>query len=279
MAKIGLKYPVYKGTAAGVLGKGVKADITIEMNDVELYADDGLAESYKGFKKGSITLETSNMTKTDKALLLGKTVVGNLITSNAADVYPYVGFGFYGAELIDGVISYRAIWLPKVQFSEPADSNSTKGETLSFGTHSLPGTILKDATGNYKKEESFAVETDAIAWLNVFTGLPAIPSGGLTALSLVGAAGVLSPAFGVAIRSYTFGGVTAVSVTITATAAAHTIKLYEVIAGVDTYVQDIVSGTASAALAQIIGSKLYKIVAFEAAKASQTTFVTVVKVS
>ncbi len=152
MAKIGLKYPVYKGTSSGALGKGVKADISIEINDVQLYADDDIAENDKSFKKGTITLDTSNMTKEDKNLLLGHTVVGNEITSNVADIYPYVGFGFYGAEIINGVKSYRAIWLPKVQFSEPADSNATKGDGLVFGVYSLTGTILKDAIGDWKKE-------------------------------------------------------------------------------------------------------------------------------
>ena len=35
MAKIGLKYPVYKGaTTQGVIGKAIQADITITTNNV-----------------------------------------------------------------------------------------------------------------------------------------------------------------------------------------------------------------------------------------------------
>ncbi|MFA7256793.1 MAG: major tail protein [Kiritimatiellales bacterium] len=275
MAKIGLKYPVYKGTSSGVLGKGIKADVKIEMNDIQLYGDDGIAESHKSFKKGTITVDTTNMTKTDKSLLLGHVVVGNEITSNQADAYPYVGFGFYGAELIDNVVSYRAIWLPKVQFSEPADNNETKKESLAFGTHSLDGTILTDTSGDWKKEESFTLEADAIAYLNTKAGIPVDASTGLSALSLAGTGGTLSPAFGAAIRYYTFGGVSAASVTVTPTAASHIIQL--LVDGV--FVQNIISGQASSAIEMAIGTKKLTLIAQEAGKQSQTTEIIVVKTS
>ena len=54
MAKIGLKYPVYKtDSAAGVIGKAIQADISITVNDVKLYADDAVAESDKSFQNGN----------------------------------------------------------------------------------------------------------------------------------------------------------------------------------------------------------------------------------
>lgn len=83
-------------------------------------------------------------------------------------------------------------------------------------------------------------------------------SGGLTALTLTGVGGALSPAFATGLRSYTFGGVSAASVTITPTAAAHTIKLY--IDGV--YSATIASGSASASIALVInvGKKLTLVV-------------------
>ncbi|MBD0381285.1 phage tail tube protein [Paenibacillus sedimenti] len=90
-------------------------------------------------------------------------------------------------------------------------------------------------------------------------------SSGLTALSLTGAGGTLSPAFSAGNRSYTFGGVTASSITVTATAASHALKLY--IDGV--YSQDLTSGSASAAIALTlnVGKKL-TIIATESGKTS-----------
>jgi hypothetical protein len=111
------------------------------------------------------------------------------------------------------------------------------------------------------------------------TGLPALgvtASGGLTALALTGAGGSISPAFATGNRNYTFGGVSATSVTVTATAASHTLKLY--IDGA--YSQDLTTATPSAAIPLTInvGKKL-TIIAYEAGKAQQVTEIIVIKTS
>lgn len=98
------------------------------------------------------------------------------------------------------------------------------------------------------------------------SGQPALgltASGGLTALSLAGTGGTLSPAFANTTYYYSFGGVSAASVTVTATAANHTLLLF--IDGV--YSATLTSGSASAAITLTlnVGKKL-TIVAYEAAK-------------
>jgi hypothetical protein len=98
-------------------------------------------------------------------------------------------------------------------------------------------------------------------------------SGGLTALSLAGTGGTLAPAFATGTRSYAFTGVTATSVTVTATAASHTLWLY-----VDgTFTQVLTSGSASSAIAMSAGSKKLTIVAFESGKTRQVTEIVVQK--
>ena len=88
-------------------------------------------------------------------------------------------------------------------------------------------------------------------------------SGGLTALTLTGAGGTLVPSFSAALRSYIFSGVSATSVTVTPTAANHTIKLF--VDGV--YVQDVTSGAASASISLTINvSKKITLICYEAAK-------------
>ena len=275
MAKIGLKYPVYKGSTGGVIGKALTADITIETNNAELYADDAIAESDYSFKSGTISLGVDELSDAVQAEFLGHTIVSDEMTAKSTDTPAYVGIGFYGIKMVAGVRKYRAIFFPKVMFSEPSDSEKTQGESIEFGTSTLEGKILKNDLDKWKIEKTFALAADAIAYLNTAVGLAVVASGGLTALSMAGTGGTLSPAFGVGVRSYTFGGVSAASVTVTPTAASHTIKLY-----VDgAYVQEVVSGTASAAIAMTIGSKKITLVAYEAGKASQTTEIIVVKTS
>jgi len=276
MAKIGLKYPVYKGAVNyGVIGKAIQADLSFDLNSAKLYADDALAETDNSFKGGKITLGLDELSDTIQQEFLGHSISDGEMTANTNDVAPYVGFGFYGGKKVAGVQKYRAIWIPKVQFGEPADSNKTKGETVEFGTSTIEGNVIADASGNWKKEKTFALEDDAKAYLNAKAGIPVTASAGLSALALTGIGGTLSPVFGTAVRTYSFGGVTAVSVTVTATAANHTMNLYA--DGV--FLQALLSGTASAAIPMSIGSKKLTIVAQEVGKQSQTTEIVVIKIS
>lgn len=100
------------------------------------------------------------------------------------------------------------------------------------------------------------------------------PSAGLTSLSLAGTGGTLTPSFASNNYSYTFSGVTASSVTVTATGANQTIKLY--VDGV--FFQNLSSGQASNAIALTLnkGKKL-TIVANADGKAPVTYEVIVVK--
>ena len=114
MSKIGLKYPVYalateneetsviSYSGGRVLAKAIKADISIEKNDIKLYADDVVAEEDNSFKSGKVTLEHDDLPDYAKVDLLGNTegavvdaAIGTKeIIASSSDVAPYVGFGF-----------------------------------------------------------------------------------------------------------------------------------------------------------------------------------------
>lgn len=99
-------------------------------------------------------------------------------------------------------------------------------------------------------------------------------SAGLSALALTGTGGTLTPSFAGNKYSYTFSGVSATSVTVTATGAGQTIKLY----ADGAYVQDLVSAAASNAinLTLNVGRKL-TIIANETGKSQIVYEVIVVK--
>lgn len=100
------------------------------------------------------------------------------------------------------------------------------------------------------------------------------PSAGLSGLSLTGTGGTLEPDFSTDINSYAFSGVTADSITVTATAANHNIMLY-----VDgAYVQQLTSGSPSAAISMSeIGSKKLTILANEAGKTQKQYEIIIIK--
>lgn len=100
-------------------------------------------------------------------------------------------------------------------------------------------------------------------------------STGLTALALSGTGGTLSPAYAAGTTYYTFDGVTATVVKITATGVGQTIKLF-----VDnTYVGNLTSGTAYDLSMSAIGSKKAVVMANETGKAPKIYEIVIVKVS
>lgn len=177
MAKIGLKYPVWKGKTSGVIGKAIQADISITVNNVSLFADDAVSESDRSFQNGTITLGIDDLKDELQAEFLGHSVdeATGEIVAKATDTPPYVGIGFYGTKKVNNVPKYRAVWLPKVQFGEPSDTNTTKGETVTFNTPVLEGTIMVDETGVWKNEQTFDSEAEAKTYLDGKAGIVVTP--------------------------------------------------------------------------------------------------------
>lgn len=176
-------------------------------------------------------------------------------------------------------------------FFNPSDTQGQKAlyDSLTGGTvltYSIvfpsPLTAQWDFSAVVTKFTTGAAMEDAISFeatLKV-TGTPSLgitASGGLTALSFTGGTTpVFSPTFANGVPSYSFTFTTAASVTLTATAASHTIQLY--IDGV--FVQTLQSGVASSAIAFAAAqSKKIDIVAFESGKASKYYEVIAVRTS
>lgn len=283
MSKVGLKYPVFAlatetGSAisysnGAVIAKAITANISIETNDVKLYADDVIVETDKSFSGGTISLNVDDLTDAVKVALLGYTegaeadaILGSKNLSAGGSTTPAtVGVGFYGKRVRGGAYSWRAIWLKKVQFAEPADEFATKGETTEFKTPTIEGTIMLAADEFWKDEATFSSEAAAIAWLNGKAGISTSASNNITALAL--ANGTLTPTFAATTYLYSCAIVAAVATTITATFAAGTAKVY--VDGV--YNQSLTTEVASASIPVADGSnKLIEIVVQESGKSPVT---------
>lgn len=173
MAKIGLRKLYYSnltetnGTPAydGVktLAKAVSSNLTMTNNSAELYADDGLAESDYSFASGTLALGCDD--DANFAVLLGHTETSGEVVYNADDVAGYVGVGQIVTRVVAGVLSYKAEILCKVKFSEPNGENTTKGETVEFGTYTIEGKVSKLANGDWRKTQVFTSEAEAIAYI------------------------------------------------------------------------------------------------------------------
>jgi len=192
MAKVGLKYPVYavatetesaiSYSAGAVLAKAISAKININTNEEKLFGNDMLIESDKSFSDGSVAIGVDDLYDAAKVTLLayieGATVDAGIgskeLAASGAASGAYVGFGFYGKVKRSSLTRWRAIWLKKVQFSEPSDEFETKGEKTTFKTPELEGMIMVAVDGNWKEEATFSTEAACKAWLDGKSGIATI---------------------------------------------------------------------------------------------------------
>lgn len=175
MAKIGLKLPKYcvlkdeneTLDVGKVMAKAIKADIKVNIEDIELYADDGIDESLKEFKDGALTQEINDLEDDVVSDLLGhKISQDGELTANGDDVSPFVRVGFIVRRIKNKVITYRTIVLMKVQYGLPDESYETKGQNTSLKTTTIVGKIYRNKDGDWKKQKTFATEAEAITYLN-----------------------------------------------------------------------------------------------------------------
>ncbi len=123
------------------LAKAISAELSIELNEATLYADDGQAEAVKEFKSGTISLGVDDIGSDTAAALVGATVDTNgVLVSRSEDSAPYVAIGFR-AKKANG--KYKYYWLYRVLFGVPAASLATKGDSITFSTPTIEGTIFR----------------------------------------------------------------------------------------------------------------------------------------
>lgn len=182
MAKIGLtnfRYAVLTEAADGTPSydgaktpaKAVSCSVSVSNNDAKLYADDALAESDTSFAGGTVTMGIDEDDLNTMAALLGHTIdaQGEMIR-NADDTAPYVGLGRIVTKMVGGAYKYKVEFLYKVKFSEPSQENTTKGESVEFGTTEIEGTLAALGNGKWSIAKSFDTKAAAVSYLEGLMG-------------------------------------------------------------------------------------------------------------
>jgi len=124
-----------------VLAKAIKCDLSIELAEAFLYADDAIAEAVKDFKSGKLTLGVDDIGVTVAADLTGATCDENgVLISASENIGQPVAVGFR-AQKPNG--TYRYFWLYRVKFGFPAANLQTKGDSITFQTPVLEGTVMR----------------------------------------------------------------------------------------------------------------------------------------
>lgn len=123
------------------LAKAMNADLSVELVEATLYADDGAAEIVKEFKNGTLSLGVDDVGASVASDLTGATIDANgVVVSTSEDGGDPVAVGFR-AKKSNG--KYKYYWLYRVKFGIPATNLATKGDSITFSTPTIEGTILR----------------------------------------------------------------------------------------------------------------------------------------
>jgi phi13 family phage major tail protein len=124
-----------------VLAKAMTAELSVELIEAILYADDGASEVVKEFKSGALTLGIDDIGSVVAQDLTGcKIDSNNVVVSRSEDGGSPVAIGFR-AKKANG--RYRYFWLYRVIFSVPATSLATKGDSITFSSPTIEGTVFR----------------------------------------------------------------------------------------------------------------------------------------
>lgn len=152
------------------LAKAMTAELSVELAEATLYADDGAAEIVKEFQSGTLSLGVDDIGAAVAEDLTGAKIDDNKVLISASeDGGAPVAVGFR-AKKANG--KYRYFWLYRVKFGIPATNLTTKGESIEFSTPTIEGTVLRrnkvDGAGNHPwkaevSEDDTGVAADTIS--------------------------------------------------------------------------------------------------------------------
>lgn len=154
-----------------ILAKAINADLSVELTEAILYADDGAAEVVKDFNSGTLTLGVDDIGASVAADLTGATTDDNgVLISASENSGSAVAVGFRALKP-NGL--YRYFWLYRVKFGLPATNLQTKGESITFSTPTIEGTVMRrnklDGNGKHPWKAE-VTEGDAGVPASVITG-------------------------------------------------------------------------------------------------------------
>lgn len=126
----------------------ISATMSTERSTESYYSDDIVEETFSSFNSISLEVEVSNLSQSERALLLGQTVKKGVSAASADDTAKEVGIMFR-SKRTNG--QYRYVALTRGKFVEPSESFATESDSLSPQTMTLTFTgIPLQCNGIYK---------------------------------------------------------------------------------------------------------------------------------
>jgi phi13 family phage major tail protein len=126
------------------LAKAIKADLSIELAEATLYADDATAYVIKDFKSGTLSLGIDDIGTAAAQDLTGAIIDDNgVLVSASENDGAIVAVGFRALKPDN---RYRYFWLYRIKFGIPATNLQTKGDSITFQTPTIEGSGISMAS-------------------------------------------------------------------------------------------------------------------------------------
>lgn len=170
----------YTGFQKLARARGISLDVGTS-DDNQYFADDSLAETESGasFSSGTLELTVDGLTGEEEALLFGINTASSTVQVNETPVTevrfgdslnpPFMGVAGIKRYQLNGVVTYRPIVLPKVQFTLGTDEAETGEDTINWQDQTLNANIMRDDTAerNWKRmpKDNFTTLAEAIAYI------------------------------------------------------------------------------------------------------------------
>lgn len=133
------------------LAKAITVELSIELAEGTLYADNSAAEVIKEFKNATLKLGIDDIGIKAAEVLTGAKIDDNkVLISTSDDEAKAVAIAFR-AKKSNG--KFRYFWLYRVKFGIPENNLTTKGDNIEFATPTIEGTVTRrnkeDSKGNH----------------------------------------------------------------------------------------------------------------------------------
>lgn len=159
-------------------GDAMTANLELRFAEGRLYAEDALSEYLRLAIGGTISLGVKYIPDAAQKMIFGLTEKSRDVTVSGTSSSikslqtkkssrgKEVGVSFYADDVVDGVIKYTCVFVPRARFGEPSMALQTLGETINFATPTTTGEFLADHSADGVIKDVAVVDTEAaaIAW-------------------------------------------------------------------------------------------------------------------
>lgn len=170
--------------AGMVAGKAITGNLTKTYNENPLYADDAEAESDDGLQSMALELGLDDLMEEAKVAMGLLKVVTTGTTPTVTTYYEnsaspkQMGVGYIRVRRKNGVTTYQATWIYKVQFRIETENSQTKGQTIEWNTPVVNGRCLGlkiDSSDDltFRKIQNFSTYDAAEDYLDGLAGISA----------------------------------------------------------------------------------------------------------